>query len=345
VTNPIPRVAIVVLNWNSWRDTLVCLNSVLAIDYPNYDVIAVDNGSADGSVGEIKSWLNNRRTPYSVLLYTQATRGGMDKGRVGLANTGIVIIEVGQNLGYTGGNNVGIRCGLERGADYILVLNEDTKVSKSFLSKMVATAEKEPTIGLVGCKILDLEEPSKVQYQGGNLNYSLGVLGQFRNSTEASKGGEEEVNFIPGCALLIKRAVLERVGLLEESYFLYGDDVEFVYRALEGGWRARVNLDAVIWHRQVPGRGKRSLGYYYYGTRNILYFTSKHLHGWQKISCLLFFIGGRLWLCLQWLLIGSYEHLSATGLGTIDYFRGVTGPKNTPLARNDERVRSSDWCR
>ncbi len=100
-------------------------------------------------------------------------------------------------------------------------------------------------------------------------------------------------------------------------------------------------MDAVIWHRQVPERGKRSLGYYYYGTRNFLYLISKNLHGLQKVSCLLFFIAGRLLLALEWLLSGRYEYIKASWLGFVDYLRGVSGPKDSFLARQDERVKLS----
>ena len=175
-------------------------------------------------------------------------------------------------------------------------------------------------------------------YQGGNLNFWLGIYGSFRNHQEECHG-EIDVNFVPGCAVLVRRAVLERAGLLEEGYFLYGEDVEFSYRIRKAGWRVTVNRDAVVWHRDVPERGKRSLGYYYYGGRNILYFISRHLHGLQKASCLFFFSGGRLLQVLHWLFTGKYDYAKATLSGVLDYFRGVTGPKQGSLARCDERVR------
>jgi len=334
-----PKVVVVVLNWNSWPDTLRCLDSLVQIDYPNYEVTIVDNGSTDVSVEKIRDWFSRNGIGYDSL---DCSASSMDiRRQSALSNHSsrhsFALAETGKNLGYTGGNNAGISYGLQCGAQYVLVLNEDTKVSRNFLSKMVETAEKDPTVGLVGCKVCALEDPSRVLYQGGNLNFRLGARGSFRNH-QKQYHGQIDVNFVPGCAMLIRRAVLETAGLFEESYFLYMEDVEFSFRLRKAGWRLTVNRDALIWHRAVPERGKRSLGYYYYGTRNILYFISKHLRGPQRASCLLFFSGGRLLQVFYWLFPGKYDHAKATLSGALDYFRGVTGSKQSGLARCDERV-------
>ena len=340
-TQSVPKAAIIVLNWNRWRDTVLCLESICAMTYPNCKVFVVDNGSTDDSVRHIKTWMSERGIPFREKLETdlETTAKRIEiAAQTGDQTRHFTLIKNGWDLGYTAGNNVGIRHALQDGADYILLLNDDTKVSPDLLGRMLATAEKDPAVGIVGCKIYSLEEPAKVQFQGGHISLWFGLYGFFDRS-QGNKRGEIDSNFAPGCALLIKREVLESIGLLEEKYFMYAEDVEFPHRALKAGWKVRINLDASIWHRSVPERGSRSTGYYYYGTRNFLYFISDYLRGLQKASCLLFFVGGRLLLVAGWILKGRYQHVKATWEGLRDFRRGVTGLVNSEVARTDERVK------
>src|SRR5436190_7401977 len=132
-----PSVAVIVLNWNGRDDTLACLESLAGLNYDNFQVMVVDNGSTDGSVGAIRP-----RFP------------------------GVEIIETGRNLGFAEGNNVGIRLALDRGMDYVFLLNNDTVVDPSLLSELVAAAERCPEGGIFGAQILYHSDPLKIWFAG-----------------------------------------------------------------------------------------------------------------------------------------------------------------------------------
>jgi hypothetical protein len=243
-----PTVAIVILNWCNAPDTLACLASVTCLDYPAYRTLVVDNGSTDGSVAAIRA-----------------------------AYPEVELLETGENLGYAGGNNVGIRHALAQGADYILVLNNDVTLAPDCLSRLVAVAEGDRDAGFIGPMI----------YQGGTLNQiqSAGTLmdqcgrwhqrglnaldvGQFDNETSADS--------LVGCALLIAARVLETIGLLDESFYLYDEDIDWCLRAREAGFSIRFVPGAKVWHRSSDARGAELPRLTYYINRNRYLLMRKH---------------------------------------------------------------------
>ena len=142
-----PRVAVIVLNWNGREDTLECLRSIRSIAYSNFGVIVVDNGSTDGSVAAIRA-----------------------------SQPSVEVIDTGENLGFAGGNNVGIRRALELGADYVLLLNNDTVVDPGLLRAFVAAAALHPEAGAFGAKIYFHSEPTRIWYAGARWEAGAGEL-------------------------------------------------------------------------------------------------------------------------------------------------------------------------
>ncbi|MEJ2557919.1 MAG: glycosyltransferase family 2 protein [Anaerolineae bacterium] len=214
-----PRAAVIVLNWNGGRDTLDCLASLRRLDYPCCEVVVVDNGSTDGS--------------------TQAIRESFPE---------VWVIETGANLGFTGGNNVGIRHALDREADYVLLLNHDTEVASDSLTQLVRAAEAaiDPQRGQA--QMVGIDEPDSGRY----------------GSTP------REVDFVSGCALLVRSSVLEQVGLLDERFFAYYEEVEWCIRARRAGYHILSVPEAKVWHKISPGRRAASPVVHYYMTRNRL---------------------------------------------------------------------------
>ena len=218
-----PRVAVIVLMWNGWEVTVDCLESLRRIDYPNYKVVAVDNASTDGSEERIK----------------------IDFPEVEL-------IRNIKNLGFAAGNNVAIARALQGGADYILLLNNDTIVSPEFLARMITVAESDRKIGILNPKILYFDNPRRIWYAGGTFNLWQGFArhtGQ-RAFDGARYGKTRDVTFITGCAFLIKAEVIRKIGLLDDRFFMVCEDTDWSLRALKAGYKAVYVADSHILHRE-----------------------------------------------------------------------------------------------
>jgi len=220
-----PKVHIVLLNWNSWSETSVCLPSVQSLDYENRKVIVVDNGSTDDSVGRIQEGF-----PW------------------------VEVILAGKNLGFPRGCNVGIRRALADGADYVWLLNNDATVDPGALDALVDKAESDPRIGAVGSAIYCMEEPTQLQaWGGGYVNFWMGRARQFLKPV-----ADDKIQYITGASLLIPRRALETVGLLDEGIFLYWDDPEYCWRLRNTGWKLAVAAQSKVWHKGMSAYGSKN---------------------------------------------------------------------------------------
>lgn len=224
----LPSVAVVVLNWNGTDDTLECLESLRYLDYPKAEVIVIDNGSTPPAVAEI-----GRRFPTATCL------------------------QLNENLGYAGGNNVGIRYAVEKGHDYVFVLNNDTIVSPGCLRAAVAIAESDQRIGAVGVKIIALDDPARVWVAFGQVTYrqDLVRLIGFYELDNGAFDRVQDVEWVPGTAILLRRQAIEDVGVFDEQFFAYHEDVDWCTSARAKGFRIAYVPDAVVYHK-----GHRSTG-------------------------------------------------------------------------------------
>jgi len=250
-----PHVLIVVLNWNGLADTLACLESMRRLEYPAYEVLVVDNGSSDGSPAAIRE-----RFP------------------------DVTLIETGENLGFAGGNNVGIRHALEIGADYVLLLNNDTEVSPDFLSRLVEAAEADSQVGMAGPTIYYYDRPEVIWSAGGEIDWRRGctrMVGLDERDDGQFGGAPREVDFITGCAVLVRATALRQAGLLDERFFMYYEEVEWCVRTRRAGFRIVHVPQAHIWHKIAPSAQSDSPRVHYYMTRNRLLFLKASRAGWQ----------------------------------------------------------------
>lgn len=249
-----PHVTIVILNWNGLSDTLACLESLQRLDYPDYEIVVVDNGSTDGSVPVIRE-----RFPV------------------------VTMLENAENWGYAGGNNVGLRHAMAQGADYALLLNNDTVVDPAFLGILVNAAEAEPAVGIAGPTIYYYEQPDIIWSAGGAIDWRRGstrMVG-LDERDEGQFGAEPRpVDFVTGCAMLVRRAVLERVGLLDERFFAYYEETEWCVRVRRAGYKIVHVPLARIWHKISPAAQADSPLVHYYMTRNRLLFLKATGAGW-----------------------------------------------------------------
>jgi GT2 family glycosyltransferase len=267
-------------------------------------VIVIDNGSRDGSAEKINEWARGKdRKP--------------------------VIINTGKNLGFAGGNNVGIKYAIENVGDYILLLNNDTVVERGFLEELVKAAE-EKDAGIVGGKIYYYNDRETIWYKGGKLIWVLGGgIHYGKGKHEANKDSAiHEVTFITGCMMLIKKSTIERIGLLNESYFLYCEDADYCARALKNHIKMAVNLSSVIYHKENSTLGGWKPLHIYYLIRNRFIFMKKNAPDKYLLLafyCISAIIGAVI--ILKWFLTQKMELTYSALRGFNDYLHGIRGQK------------------
>lgn len=197
-----------------------------------------------------------------------------------------VYIESAENLGFSGGNNIGIRKAIENEFDYVLLLNNDTTVEPDFLSILIGVATKKDNAGIVSGKIAFYSKPSHLWYGGGHMDEKLGGGAHERwNDLNPEDTGEiREVTFITGCLMLIPIEVVKKVGLLSEEYFLYAEDTDFCYKVLEAGYKLWFCENTLIYHKVSASTGATSATTQYYMVRNVLYLTKKYRTDYHKVN-------------------------------------------------------------
>ncbi len=249
ITGKVGTVAAVVLNYRGAEDTIACVQSLLKSESIKPEIIVVDNGSADGSAERIVQTF-----------------------------PGIKIIRSSANLGYAGGNNVGIKSAHTGGANYIFVVNNDCIVAPDALKKMVGAAMSRGA-GVVSPKIFDFCNPKIIQC-AGYKNLHLLAQGIPVGEGERDEGqyeNEKYMNAAPGCALLLSRLLCEEVGLFDENFFAYSEELDLCRRACIRGFSILFVPKAHVLHKKAATLGKRSPEYLYFLTRGRLLYARKHL--------------------------------------------------------------------
>ncbi|OGN27788.1 MAG: hypothetical protein A3A33_00420 [Candidatus Yanofskybacteria bacterium RIFCSPLOWO2_01_FULL_49_25] len=281
-----PKVSIVVLQYNQSDRTLACLESLKKLTYPSYDVIVVDNASDVQHLKAVEYWIETNKA------------------------RSFQLEAVSSNLGYSGGNNLGIRNALDAGAEYILILNNDTIVEPDFIECLIQTADS-------GADIVGIHF-GHLRWLAAELPLSAKTL----NVADISRD-----HYLSGVALLVKRGIFEKVGFLDERYFLYFEDVEFSLRAQRAGYRLGL-VDAKINHAtssSTASLGSPSLLYYHY--RNALLFNKTHGPWWVRVLLPVWTI----WIVLKQkikIAIGDHVDESRAILqGARNYRKGKFGQK------------------
>jgi len=211
-----PLVYILVLNYRAWRDTLLCLKALERLEYPNYRLLVLDNASENDAVAQL---------------------------RAAFPQLELIVLE--RNLGFAGGNNVGLRQALAEGADYVWLLNPDTIPEPGALAAMVERAEQDPRIGAVGAVLYEMDNPAQVQaWGGGEVVLSWGLIRLLTHPRQAAR-----LSYISGASLLVRRRALEQVGLLDEGFFMYGEDCDYGLRLRKAGFLLAVAPQARVRHK------------------------------------------------------------------------------------------------
>jgi GT2 family glycosyltransferase len=305
----------VIINWNGERDTIACLESLLTVQYDQLHVVISDNGSKPSSLEAIRLWLrenlSEKHSPCGIKSCT--------------------LLDNGTNLGFTGGNTAGIRYALDHNADYVLFLNNDTIATREFLGLMVEAADSDERIGIAGCKIFyAAEEPDgrhKIWSLGG-YSFRLGMAMNIASNRfdERQWVGIRSQELINGCCMLIKRAVIETIGVQDDRLFFGIDDVEYSLRASRHGWHNIVIQDAVIYHAASQSVVPRSGLQVYYLFRNLLFFRLGNFAWYENIGFLCYFLLRYVVAGCVYRSIRGRRHVNlGVYLGIADFLKGNMG--------------------
>jgi len=294
---PLPKIAIVIVNYKGKADTLECLQSLAELTYPHFEIIVVDQASGDGTLEEIA-----------------------------VSFPAVLTIANPENNGFAGGNNIGVKAALERGAEYTFLLNNDTTVEPGLLEKLLAVAEREAKIGIVGPMMLYHAEPHTVWSAGATVNWrgDSVLVGEGKPDDDVTvNGAAREVDFIVGCAQLIKRAVWEQVGLFDESYFLYYEESDFCRRVHKAGWSIVYEPGARMWHKVSRSTGAGSPLTLYYMRRNALRFVARHSE--KPLAGQVALLTDAVRLSLVWTVRGQADKRRVLLRAVTDALRGRFG--------------------
>ncbi len=298
-----PQVTVIVLNWNKWERTLDCLESLDGLDYPNFEVVVVDNGSEDGSQACIEA-----------------------------ARPDLTLLQTGTNLGYAGGNNVGIEYALERAADYVWVLNNDTLAESDSLTELIAVAEADPLAGIVGSAVVNsLPQERKTEVAATAYLWKGERMIGLADATLRHGGqeGGQPVEGLAGTSMLLRAAALAGLGGFDERYFHYFEDVDLCERFRRAGWQIRYAHAACVWHKISASMNYQSPQARYYYIRNWLLFSR-----WSRKLGIPSLLIRDPALCLgritgvRWLARLRWRVAAAGMLGAFDAVRGRHGRRD-----------------
>lgn len=244
-----PGVGVVVINWNLTDDTLTCLDSIYQMTYPNFQAVVVDNGSTDDAAA-----------------------------RIAAAHPAAGQIVNDDNLGFAAGANQGIDWALRRACDYVLVLNNDTVVAPDLLDRLVSVAEAHPSIAIASPRILYFDEPERTWHLAARWHRRLPMpVHVWWAETDIV-----EADFVSGCGMMLKRALLESAGGFNPSYFMYGEDVDLCLRAKAMGYRVVAVPGARMWHKVSTSAGKVPAAKRYWQTRNQIWIYRRYESGVRR---------------------------------------------------------------
>lgn len=305
------KIYILILNWNSWHDTIECLESVFKSDYKNFQIIIIDNDSQDNSVENIKKYLNcellpkisddntlknlvypflKEKIPYVVYSEEETIKGGDIKKEKFLKlpkgiNYPVIIIKNNRNYGFAKGNNTAFKFVLSRNDfKYVWLLNNDTVIERNALFNMIKEAEKDDKIGFVGSIIRYYKNPDFIQTIGGGKFYPILGVGKLymknKHISILNKLNSEIVNrhldYIMGASLLIKKRVLEDIGIFDENYFLYDEELDLITRGKKKGWKLAIAFNSYVYHKESSSTKDKKWLYYYLINKSNMIYLKKH---------------------------------------------------------------------
>lgn len=293
-----PKISIILINWNGYRDTVECLNSLQKISYPKYEIIIVDNGSENESVEKISEWCRKNNIRLLEYNQTEAKAGGSAKKESTIKNLSskqkLILVRANDNLGFAGGNNLGIKYSLAKNdSDFILLLNNDTLVKPDFLTRLAEPLMQNPSAGAASPKIYYASSPKKIWYAGGTISLWNATPKNIEKIETTPIKGLFATRHTTGCATIIKKEVFLKCGLLDEDFFFLHEDCEFSLRMRKNKFNLFFAADSVIYHK-IGESGSQSPLNCYFAAKHRILLLKKHGTPADKILFPLFFIPTRI---------------------------------------------------
>jgi GT2 family glycosyltransferase len=294
-----PELVIILLNYRRPEETIACIESIRRSTYTDYEILVVDNASSDGSPDRIRS-----QCP------------------------GIQLLQNSENLGFAAGNNTGLELFKSGSYPYALLLNNDTEVAPDTLAALMTAMRSNPAAGILGAKIYFYDRPNILWFAGGAVNPGSGAV-SHRGMLETDRGQYDRAgscDFVTGCCLLVRRAVVDRIGLLDPAFFAYFEDADFCLRARRAGFDVRYEPAARLWHKVSSTTQWDSPVYLYFTLRNRLILVKKNstfLKSLPYLPALIYFYARQFTrLLLKW---RNLPGARAAWLGMVDGLRSCTG--------------------
>lgn len=299
------RISIIILNWNGWEDTIECLESLYGINYPNFNIVVVDNASEDESIEKIRKYANGKIEVKSKFLKydtenkpilmdeyaKKEVESHNDTIEKSSLNKKLILIKNDKNYGFAEGNNIGIKYSLNAlNSDYIFLLNNDTVVKKNFLGELIRAANLEDSIGIVGCKICYYDDPNKIWSSDCKIGWWTGSLPN--NDSKIVK----ETDWVSGCGILIKANLINEISLLDQELFFGWEDIDYCIRAKNANYKVIYNPNSIIWHKVSTSRKKlyeNAFSPYYNRVKNRFLFLKilkRYSSKYQQITQFIFFL-------------------------------------------------------
>jgi GT2 family glycosyltransferase len=261
-----PRAAVAIVHWGDKRDTIRCLRSVAASAMPASPVLVIDNGT-----------------------------GALRPDEVRAVVADAVFVGMPENVGFAAAANHAIRRALAAGADHVMLINNDAVLLRDCLGELVRVATSGPRIAAVGAKVLSFTQRKRLWVAYGRLTYRAALVQLVGRGEDDGPAYSElrEVDSVPGCSMLLTRAGIEAVGMLDDEFFAYHEDLDWCTRAREHGLRIIFAPTARVAHRGGASLAKNELVVHYLLARNTVLFARKHArpHEWMRLGVT---IGGSL---------------------------------------------------
>lgn len=314
----------IVVNYNGWRDTVACVDSLLRSEYRDVRVWVIDNGSTDGSLQHLRDWAG--ALGHLVVPETTLAHADIDGARV-------VVVPADRNRGFAGGCNVGLIEAMRRHPSaYILLLNSDATIAPDALTLMVRDADARPALGALGATIVRDDNPTVLEMLGGATVNVFGMVKTVRGGepSSAPRPTAVHLDYVSGCCLLTRADAVARVGLMDERFFLYSEDVDWGLRMRHAGMEIAYCPAAEVRHKGGASVGHRSPTHDYYMVRGALMLVQKHFP-WALPAALPYWAWRGI---LPKLARGQWARLRAASRGYGDFLRGAlrAGPAPVPVS-------------
>jgi GT2 family glycosyltransferase len=274
-----PKVYIVLVNYNTWEDTIECIESLKKIDYPNYQIIVVDNNSPNDSIKFLKEFFEGKLevwiSPYNPLrkyIFPPSQKPFkyvfMEENDIKKKSKfededvdQIILIKANKNKGFAAGNNIAIKYALKKDDfEYIWILNPDTIVDKNSLKELIRCSKEDDSIGLIGSKLMEYYSPDKIQSLGGLYNPLIASMKYPTSRKEINDTDTNTYIYYPqGASMLVKKDFIKDVGLMCEDYFIYFEEIDWVIRGMQKNWKASYCESSVVYHKEGASIGSNKI--------------------------------------------------------------------------------------